>query len=124
MIGENNTKIAIIGLGYVGLPLARLFATKYLTIGFDINKERITQLQSGFDKTGELDSEHLKAVLINETSASKGLFCTSNPEDLQQSDTYIITVTGCKYSSPLINTANSVIFKFTVINFRAVYIYK
>ena len=41
--------IAIIGLGYVGLPLARLFATKYLTIGFDINKERITQLQSGFD---------------------------------------------------------------------------
>ena len=84
--------IAIIGLGYVGLPLARLFATKYLTIGFDINKERITQLQSGFDKTGELDSEHLKAVLINETSASKGLFCTSNPEDLQQSETYIITV--------------------------------
>ena len=45
--------IAIIGLGYVGLPLARWVATKYVTVGFDINTERITQLKRGFDKTGE-----------------------------------------------------------------------
>ena len=49
-------KIAIIGLGYVGLPLARLFATKYPVVGFDINKERVSELRSGVDSTLEVDN--------------------------------------------------------------------
>ena len=53
-------KIAIVGLGYVGLPLARLFATKYPVIGFDINVKRIQELQSGSDKTLELEASELK----------------------------------------------------------------
>ena len=50
----NQPKIAIIGLGYVGLPLARLFATKYAVVGFDINKARVTELNSGIDATLEV----------------------------------------------------------------------
>jgi UDP-N-acetyl-D-galactosamine dehydrogenase len=48
----SNTRIAVIGLGYVGLPLARLFATKYPVVGFDINQSRINGLLSGTDSTG------------------------------------------------------------------------
>jgi UDP-N-acetyl-D-galactosamine dehydrogenase len=59
-------KIAIIGLGYVGLPLARLFATKYPVVGFDINKTRITELTSGIDKTLEDSDEDLQAVLVQD----------------------------------------------------------
>ena len=57
-------KIAIIGLGYVGLPLARLFATKYPVVGFDINTDRISELMSGVDSTLEVDNETLQSVLI------------------------------------------------------------
>ena len=57
-------KIAIIGLGYVGLPLARLFATKYPVVGFDINTDRIAELMSGIDSTLEVDNETLQSVLI------------------------------------------------------------
>ena len=64
-------KIAIIGLGYVGLPLARLFATKYQVVGFDINTDRITELMCGIDSTLEVDNETLKSVLIGEESDSK-----------------------------------------------------
>ena len=60
-------KIAIIGLGYVGLPLARLFATKYSVVGFDINTDRISELMSGVDSTLEVDSETLQSVLIVKT---------------------------------------------------------
>ncbi len=60
-----NTKIAIIGLGYVGLPLARLFATKYPVIGFDINQSRIDELNSGHDSTLEVEDEILQAVLVS-----------------------------------------------------------
>ena len=60
----NKDKIAIIGLGYVGLPLARLFATKYSVIGFDISKERISELRSGVDITQEIDSKTLKSVFL------------------------------------------------------------
>ena len=55
-------KIAVIGLGYVGLPLARLFATKYNVVGFDINQTRINELQEGYDGTLEVENEILKAV--------------------------------------------------------------
>ena len=60
-------KIAIIGLGYVGLPLARLFATKYSVVGFDINTDRISELMSGVDSTLEVDNETLQSVLIMKT---------------------------------------------------------
>ena len=52
---QNETKIAVIGLGYVGLPLARLFSTKYRTVGFDINQQRVTELMSGHDATLEVE---------------------------------------------------------------------
>ena len=84
--------IGIIVLGYVGLPLARLFATKYATTGFDINSDRIQQLNTGFDKTGELETVTLNAVLKKEQSKEFGLFCTAEPDDLADSDIYIITV--------------------------------
>ncbi len=61
---ENNIKIAVIGLGYVGLPLARLFATKFPVVGFDINNARIEELRKGHDSTLEVTDEDLKAVLV------------------------------------------------------------
>ena len=64
-------KIAIIGLGYVGLPLARLFATKFSVVGFDINTDRISELMSGIDSTLEVDNETLQSVLIDENSRCK-----------------------------------------------------
>lgn len=85
-------KIAIIGLGYVGLPLARLFATKYSVVGFDINKKRIESLNDGYDTTLEVENDVLKAVLVNEDSNDKGLYCTDNIENLNNCNVFIITV--------------------------------
>jgi UDP-N-acetyl-D-galactosamine dehydrogenase len=85
-------KIAIIGLGYVGLPLARLFATKYPVVGFDINESRISELMSGVDSTLEIDSETLQSVLIGEDSDSNGLFCTNQLDKIKDCNYYIITV--------------------------------
>ncbi len=87
-----NIKIAIIGLGYVGLPLARLFATKYSVIGFDINQNRISELNSGFDNTLEIDENLLKSVLKLQKNAQNGLFCTNNIIDIQDCNYYIVTV--------------------------------
>jgi len=87
-----NIKIAIIGLGYVGLPLARLFATKYSVVGFDINLDRISELMSGIDSTLEVDSETLQSVLVNENSDSNGLFCTNQLDKIKDCNYYIITV--------------------------------
>ncbi len=69
-------KIGIIGLGYVGLPLARLFATKYSVIGFDINRERIESLNQGHDSTLEVENDMLEAVLVKQSSEDIGLYCT------------------------------------------------
>ncbi|MGB5667572.1 MAG: nucleotide sugar dehydrogenase [Maribacter sp.] len=88
----NNIKIAIIGLGYVGLPLARLFATKYPVIGFDVNTERIKELQSGTDNTLEVEDDVLQAVLQQAPNMDKGLFCTDNLEDIKDCNYYIVTV--------------------------------
>jgi len=86
-------KIAIIGLGYVGLPLARLFATKHSVIGFDINDLRIKQLNSGIDSTLEVSKDALESVLVKEiNSYSNGLVCTSNIEDIRDCNYYIVTV--------------------------------
>ena len=88
----NNIKIGIVGLGYVGLPLARLFATKYPVIGFDINKKRISELQSGVDSTLEVSEDALKAVTKKEPSNEIGLFCSETLDDLKECNYYIITV--------------------------------
>ena len=67
-----NIKIGIIGLGYVGLPLARLFATKYPVVGFDINQNRVDDLNSGNDFTLEISSELLKSVLVEKPLEKNG----------------------------------------------------
>lgn len=87
-----DDKIAIIGLGYVGLPLARLFATKYAVIGFDINSNRITELNSGVDSTLEVENEALKAVLKTANSNEIGLFNSNQLEDIKDCNIYIVTV--------------------------------
>ena len=77
-------KISIIGLGYVGLPLAVEFGKKYDVLGFDINKERIAELENGYDRTLEVDEQNLKS--------SAGLKFSSNKEDLKSCDIFIVTV--------------------------------
>ena len=89
---ESNLKIAIIGLGYVGLPLARLFATKHPVIGFDINESRIQELKAGFDATLEIETEALKKVLLDTSTAAVGLYCTSVLNELTHCNYYIVTV--------------------------------
>ena len=88
---EKN-KIAIIGLGYVGLPLARLFATKFPVVGFDIDNNRIQELKKGKDSTLEVEDDLLKAVLIDENSDKRGLYCSSTLSDIRECNYYIITV--------------------------------
>ncbi|WP_435254324.1 nucleotide sugar dehydrogenase [Tenacibaculum sp. A30] len=85
-------KIAVIGLGYVGLPLARLFATKYPTVGFDINTERVAELMSGTDTTLEVEDEILQSVLVEKPSDVNGLFCSTSLEDIKECNYYIVTV--------------------------------
>lgn len=85
-------KIAIIGLGYVGLPLARLFATKFSVVGFDINTERVIELMSGLDTTLEVDSKTLKSVLVDEISNKNGLYCTDQLDKIKDCNYYIVTV--------------------------------
>lgn len=85
-------KIAIIGLGYVGLPLARLFATKFPVVGFDINKGRVAELMSGTDTTLEVSDEVLQEVLVKNPSSKNGLFCSTSVEDIKDCNYYIVTV--------------------------------
>ena len=88
----NKPKIAIIGLGYVGLPLARLFATKYAVVGFDINTERVHELRAGKDTTLEVEDEVLKSVLVENPSDAIGLYCSTSISDIKDCTIYIITV--------------------------------
>lgn len=89
-------KIAIIGLGYVGLPLARLFATKYQVVGFDINEQRISELNKGIDVTLEVEEGLLKSVLVATPAtlqtSTKGLYCSNKLEDIADCNYYIVTV--------------------------------
>jgi UDP-N-acetyl-D-galactosamine dehydrogenase len=87
-----ENKIGVIGLGYVGLPLARLFATKYAVVGFDINQKRIDELNSGIDTTLEVDKELLQSVLVDKPLEKVGLYCTTNVQDISNCSIYIITV--------------------------------
>jgi UDP-N-acetyl-D-galactosamine dehydrogenase len=86
------TKIAVIGLGYVGLPLARLFATKYPVVGYDINKSRVESLSAGIDATLEVENDLLKSVLIEQPGNDIGLFCSNNLSDIADCNYYIVTV--------------------------------
>ena len=85
-------RIGIIGLGYVGLPLSRLFATSYSVVGFDIDDNRISEINSCNDITLEVSEDQLKNVLVNKLTDNKGLFCTSNLDDLKSCEFYIVTV--------------------------------
>ncbi len=85
-------KIAVIGLGYVGLPLARLFATKYSVVGFDINKDRVDSLRAGVDATLEVENDVLKSVLLEQPGNDIGLFCSYNLSDIADCNYYIVTV--------------------------------
>ena len=89
-----NIKIGIIGLGYVGLPLARLFATKYPVIVFDAKKTRLEELMTGHDSTLEVDDATLRSVLRNNTPDKEetGLYCSYSLEDLRNCNYYIICV--------------------------------
>lgn len=97
---KNN--IAIIGLGYVGLPLARLFATKYPVVGFDINTARVEELRKGHDSTLEVEDDILQAVLLQSnpipsdsqplSEAEVGLYCSDQLSDIGNCNTYVITV--------------------------------
>lgn len=88
----SDIKIAIIGLGYVGLPLARLFATKYPVVGFDINKKRVGELMTGKDHTLEVDDEILQSVLKIHEDNKVGLYCSWKIEDIKNCNFYVITV--------------------------------
>ena len=81
-----ETKICVIGLGYVGLPLARLFSTKYKTIGFDMNLKRVEALMAGHDATLEVSDELLQSAIAN------GFRCTANIEDIRDCNFYVVAV--------------------------------
>jgi UDP-N-acetyl-D-galactosamine dehydrogenase len=86
-----DTKIAVIGLGYVGLPLAVAFAKKYNVIGFDINQSRIAALQGGSDSTLEISEEELYEV-AKKYNKAEGLFYTADLVDIKDCNVYIVTV--------------------------------
>lgn len=83
----NNTKICVIGLGYVGLPLARLFSTKFETIGFDMNLARVDALMSGHDATLEVSDELLQDAINNH-----GFKCTTSLDDIKDCNFYVVAV--------------------------------
>ncbi len=88
-------KIAVIGLGYVGLPLARLFATRYPVVGYDINQKRILELRSGIDITCEVDNAEIQAVLSTSailTNDVTGLYFTAEVSEMRSCNVYVITV--------------------------------
>ena len=84
---EKEIKICVVGLGYVGLPLARLFSTKYKTVGFDMNKARVDALMAGHDATLEVSDELLQDAISNH-----GFVCTANIEDIRDCNFYVVAV--------------------------------
>jgi len=90
-----SIKIAVIGLGYVGLPLARLFATKYPVVGFDINQTRVNELMTGNDSTLEVSSDVLRSALVSDVEKLKsvyGLYCSEKIQDIADCNFFIVTV--------------------------------
>mgnify|MGYP001458197724 CR=1 FL=1 len=111
-------KVAIIGLGYVGIPLAVEFAKKYPTIGFDIDKERVKDLMNGFDSTLEISKKNLQSIIDSDISSifkdGKGLCCSTNLNDLRDCNFLVVTVPTPTDKNkrpilrPLIEASNSV----------------
>jgi UDP-N-acetyl-D-galactosamine dehydrogenase len=85
-------KISMIGLGYVGLPLAVEFAKHYPVIGFDINQKRIDGINEGHDSTLEVEDENLRSVLLHERPVEKGIYLTSKLDEIRDCNVYIVTV--------------------------------
>ena len=85
-------RIAVVGLGYVGLPLAKLFAGKYPVTGFDIDEKRIEELSEGVDSSGEVDAESLSEILTDKIHESRGLYVTGRLDDIRDCNFYIVTV--------------------------------
>ena len=83
---NNDIRICVIGLGYVGLPLARLFSTKYKTIGFDMSQRRVDALMAGHDDTLEVADELLQSALAN------GFVCTTDIEQIRDCNFYVVAV--------------------------------
>ena len=84
---NKEIKICVIGLGYVGLPLARLFSTKYKTVGFDMNPERVAALMAGHDATLEVSDELLQSAIKDH-----GFVCTANIDDIRDCNFYVVAV--------------------------------
>src|SRR5690606_31088155 len=97
-----NARIAVIGLGYVGLPLAVEFAKKYSVVGFDINEERVRELRDGHDRTLEVEDELLKTV--SKSDGKKGLTFSHTTDLIKDCNFYIITVPTPvdKYNRPIL----------------------
>lgn len=89
---SNDFKIAIIGLGYVGLPLAVAFGSKYQVVGYDVNKNRVKEISDGFDSTLEIDNLLLASILKKESDDSFGLLPTSNSDLMAGCNVFIVTV--------------------------------
>lgn len=87
MLQIKDIKIGVIGLGYVGLPLARLFSTKFPTVGYDLNKQRVDSLMAGHDTTLEVSDEMLQDAIHNH-----GLRCTNNLSDLRSCNFYVVAI--------------------------------
>lgn len=87
MLKLDDIRICVIGLGYVGLPLARLFSTRYPTVGFDLKKERVEALMQGHDDTREVDD-----TLLQEAIRGHGLRCTCREEAIRDCNVYIVAV--------------------------------
>ena len=84
---KKDIKICVIGLGYVGLPLARLFSTKYRTVGFDMNQKRVDALMKGFDATLEVADDLLQDAINNH-----GFVCTTDLEKIKDCNFYVVAV--------------------------------
>ena len=104
---EKKIKIAIIGLGYVGLPLAVEFSKKYEVVGLDINRKRVDELKLGYDKTGEIDMDLLKFVTLNSNQLNEnniGLSFTTTSDLIKDCNIFIVTVPTPtdKYNKPIL----------------------
>ncbi len=126
----SDKKIAVIGLGYVGLPLAVEFSKKFGTVGFDINQARVAELQSGTDSTLEVEDSLLKEVLVKNVTDIKdtGLYCSTNGNDIKGCNVYIVTVPTPtdKYNRPVLTplvkaseTVGSVLAKGDIVVYES-----
>ena len=121
---EKDLKIGIIGLGYVGFPLACLFAQKYPVTGFDVKKERVQELNNGTDSTLEVSEQAIASAL------EKGMRCTADKDELRSCNVYVVAVptpvderrnpelsplkSACRLVGEVISERNVVIFESTV----------